>query len=107
MTNNDFSALSTGYILKFVIEDLIAVIILNKYIFNFAVYPMLKLFNMILGADNIREFTRGGGLKIGPLILLKGLFGGGGALPEPFGQCGVDPTEGELECFSFPPCLEP
>ena len=35
------------------------------------------------------------------------LFGGGGDLPAPFGECGVDPTAEELGCSSFPPCGVP
>jgi len=39
-----------------------------------------------------------------PIAVLMYLFEGGGALPEPFGGCGLDPTEDQLGCPSFPPC---
>jgi len=32
------------------------------------------------------------------------LFAGAGPLPEPFGSCGGDPTEDDLDCKSYPPC---
>ena len=32
------------------------------------------------------------------------LFGGAAPLPEPFEECGADPTEDKLECAVFPPC---
>lgn len=40
------------------------------------------------------------------IALLSHLFGGSGPLPDPFGECGVDPTADELACESFPPCQE-
>jgi len=39
-----------------------------------------------------------------PVSLLSHLFGGSGPLPEPFGECGTDPTEDDLGCFAYPPC---
>jgi hypothetical protein len=38
------------------------------------------------------------------IAVLSYLFDAAGDLPEPFGACGVDPTEDELGCSSFPPC---
>ena len=38
------------------------------------------------------------------IAVLSHLFGGGASLPEPFGSCGIDPTEGALDCSNFPPC---
>ena len=40
------------------------------------------------------------------IALLSHLFAGAGDLPEPFGECGVDPTpeDPELGCESFPLC---
>lgn len=35
---------------------------------------------------------------------LNHLFSGADAPPAPFGECGVDPTEDELECESGGPC---
>ena len=32
------------------------------------------------------------------------LFGGTGELPEPFGECGADPTADDLDCAEFEPC---
>jgi hypothetical protein len=31
-------------------------------------------------------------------------FRGKGPLPEPFGECGTDPTEDTLDCTSYEPC---
>ena len=39
-----------------------------------------------------------------PITVLSHLFASSGDLPDPFGECGVDPTEDELWCSSFPPC---
>ncbi|HNR99925.1 MAG TPA: hypothetical protein PKX48_05310 [Planctomycetota bacterium] len=36
--------------------------------------------------------------------VLGHLFGGAGALPDPFAECGTDPTEDDLGCESFAPC---
>jgi dextranase len=41
------------------------------------------------------------------VTLLSHLFAGGGDLPAPFGQCGIDPKEDDLDCRSFPPCEGP
>ena len=38
------------------------------------------------------------------IFLLNFLFGGGQPLLPPAGDCGVDPTEDDLTCGSFPPC---
>jgi hypothetical protein len=38
------------------------------------------------------------------IAVLSHLFGGAGDLPEPFGECGEDPTEDELGCNSYRPC---
>jgi len=38
------------------------------------------------------------------IAVLSHLFGGAGPLPGPFGECGPDVTEDELDCASFPPC---
>jgi hypothetical protein len=38
------------------------------------------------------------------IAVLSHLFASSGDLPEPFGECGVDPTNDDLDCSSFPPC---
>ena len=38
------------------------------------------------------------------IAVLSHLFAGSGALPEPFGECGVDPTEDELGCLEYRGC---
>ncbi len=46
-----------------------------------------------------------GGIDIADAIKVLGhLFAQGGPLPDPFGECGLDPTEDELGCETFPPC---
>ncbi len=44
-------------------------------------------------------------LDIADAIKILGhLFARAGPLPEPFGRCGVDPTEDGLDCLQFMPC---
>ena len=38
------------------------------------------------------------------IAALSHLFAGSSDLPEPFGECGVDPTEDELGCVEYAPC---
>jgi dienelactone hydrolase len=38
------------------------------------------------------------------IAVLSHLFAGSGDLPEPFGECGVDPTVDELGCVEYPGC---
>ena len=38
------------------------------------------------------------------IAVLSHLFAGAGPLPEPFGECGVDPTVDNLDCTSYEPC---
>ena len=38
------------------------------------------------------------------VAVLGNLFGGAGDLPDPFGECGADPTADTLGCQSFPAC---
>ena len=38
------------------------------------------------------------------IALLDFLFGGSGDLPEPFGECGVDPTEDGVGCDTYVFC---
>ena len=46
-----------------------------------------------------------GAVDIADAIAVLGhLFAGVGDPPEPFGECGIDPTIDELGCSSFPPC---
>ncbi len=71
-------ALTVSYFSRFLVEDMVAVIILNKYIFPLFVSPALNVFERLIGVEGIENFTKGKGLKVGPFYLLKGLFGGGG-----------------------------
>jgi hypothetical protein len=41
---------------------------------------------------------------VDPIVAVSQLFGGGDALPEPFPDCGTDPTEDALSCRSAPSC---
>jgi hypothetical protein len=38
------------------------------------------------------------------IAVLSHLFAGSGDLPEPFVECGVDPTEDALGCSRYAPC---
>ena len=38
------------------------------------------------------------------IATLSHLFGGAGPLADPFGACGVDPTDDTLDCLAYPPC---
>jgi hypothetical protein len=40
------------------------------------------------------------------IAVLGDLFAGAGDLPDPFGECGVDPTEDELGCESYEHCQQ-
>ena len=39
-----------------------------------------------------------------PIGLLGHLFGQTGPLPEPYGQCGEDPTEDYFDCLEYAGC---
>ena len=46
-----------------------------------------------------------GTLNVADAITILGhLFGNAGDLPPPFGVCGPDPTDDELDCEAFPQC---
>ena len=48
-----------------------------------------------------------GAVNIADAITILGhLFAQAGDLPDPFKECGEDPTEDELDCLSFAPCEE-
>jgi len=38
------------------------------------------------------------------ITTLSHLFAHTGPLPQPFGECGIDPTSDDLDCLGFPPC---
>jgi hypothetical protein len=38
------------------------------------------------------------------LVILNDLFAQTGPLPEPFGECGIDPTADEIGCRGYTPC---
>ena len=74
----ELSPLSIRYFSRFLIEDTIALFILNRYTFSFFVSPLLSFLNKVLGVEKIESFTKGAGIQIGPVHIFKGLFGGGG-----------------------------
>jgi len=39
-----------------------------------------------------------------PVAILGHLFAGAGDLPEPFAECGTDPTEDAVGCVAYPGC---
>jgi perosamine synthetase len=77
MAKRELRPLKTNYIFKFIIEDLIASFLLNRIFFTCFAHPVLSLFKKIIGDQAIQDLTRGGGLKLGRVIIFKGLFGGG------------------------------
>ncbi|MCK5073163.1 MAG: DegT/DnrJ/EryC1/StrS aminotransferase family protein [Bacteriovoracaceae bacterium] len=72
--------LSPKYLFRFVAEDMIANILLNRVLFSIIIFPIMRFLTIMLGANNIQGLTRGDGLKIGNIIILKSIFGGGGNL---------------------------
>ncbi len=78
LTSSELKPLRLSYLKKFLIEDLIANLILNRTLFNFFVFPVLRLITSHVGSQNIQDLTNGKGVKFGKIVLLKGLFGGGG-----------------------------
>ena len=51
------------------------------------------------GCFDSADINDDGGVNISDAItLLESLFGGGGSLPEPTGDCNIDPTDDTLEC---------
>tara|TARA_Y100000590_G_scaffold469529_1_gene657620 strand:- start:59390 stop:60658 length:1269 start_codon:yes stop_codon:yes gene_type:complete len=78
LTSNELKSLRFSYLRKFLVEDLIANLILNRIFFNFFVFPVLKLITFYVGSQNIQDLTNGKGVKFGKVVFLKGLFGGGG-----------------------------
>ena len=78
LTSRELGPLSFSYLRKFLIEDFIANLILDRLFFNLFVYPVLKFMTFQVGNQNIQDLTNGKGIKFGKVVLLKGLFGGGG-----------------------------
>lgn len=78
VSKKELSPLSFSYLKKFLVEDLIATLILNRLLFNLFIYPVLKLITFSVGSQNIQDLTNGKGVRFGTVVLLKGLFGGGG-----------------------------
>ncbi|CBW27879.1 putative pilin glycosylation protein [Halobacteriovorax marinus SJ] len=72
------STMSASYFFRFLVEDMVAVILLNRVFFTFFIHPTLSMVTKLIGIDGVENFTKGKGLKIGPFYLFKGLFGGGG-----------------------------
>jgi len=78
LTSIELTPLKFSYLKKFLIEDLVATAILNRTLFNFFVFPVLKFITFYIGSQNIQDLTNGKGVKFGKIVFLKGLFGGGG-----------------------------
>jgi hypothetical protein len=58
-----------------------------------------------LDCDDAGDGNDDGAINIADAIaILSHLFGGAGDLPDPFGACGIDPSDDALDCASFPPC---
>lgn len=78
LAKKELKPLQFSYLKKFLIEDTIACLILNRFLFNFFIFPVLKFLTFSIGNKNIQNLTSGKGIEFGSVVLLKGLFGGGG-----------------------------
>nr|BDT30115.1 DegT/DnrJ/EryC1/StrS family aminotransferase [Bacteriovorax sp. HI3] len=76
-TVRDFHPLSKKYFWKFLKEDIVASLALNPYLFSFFTYYIFKIL-FAIDAKLIEDLIDGRGLKLGPWIFFKGLFGGSG-----------------------------
>ena len=74
-----------------------------------AVFTLSYLFasSAAPACEDAADANDDGTLDIADAIAVLGhLFAGAGDLPEPFGDCGVDPTADALECSSYEPCQD-
>jgi perosamine synthetase len=78
LMEKELTPLKRSYFFRFLLEDFIAVFILNRYFFSLIIYPFLSFFTKILGPREFENLTSGRGIKIVGLYMFKGLFGGGG-----------------------------
>lgn len=76
-TREDFSEIDKAYFRKFLKEDLFASLALNPLLFSTFTYYIFKILfkiNPVL----IEDLIDARGIKVGPITLFKGLFGGSG-----------------------------
>ena len=74
---------------------------LLTYLFGSAGEPCKESVAQCLDATDAND---DGAVDIADAIaVLSHLFAGAGPLPDPFGDCGVDPTVDELACASYEP----
>jgi perosamine synthetase len=83
---NILKPLKIKYLFKFVIEDFLALLIINRTLFSYFFYYLVQL-GSLLGEDEIARLTSGKGLRIFNITILKGLFGGTNSIKKDF----IDP----------------
>ncbi len=74
---------------KFILQDFVSTILLRRSFFRYFIFPVLKLVINVTGPQNVINLTRGDGIKVGPMTLGKGVWGGDGdfirkEIPESF-----------------------
>jgi hypothetical protein len=78
LMGKESSPISKKYFLRFLIEDKLALLLLNRKFFSLFVYLPLKILYSFFTCSEIEGLSGGKGLKIFGVTLFKGLFGGGG-----------------------------
>lgn len=71
-------SISKKYFLRFLVEDKLALLLLNRKFFTLFVYLPLRILYSFFSCSEIEGLSGGKGLKIFGVTLFKGLFGGGG-----------------------------
>lgn len=69
---------SKSYFFKFILEDFISLILLNRFFFSFFIKPIINLIYFLNLNTQLTNLTKGHGFKILGLNLGRGLWGGDG-----------------------------
>ena len=82
--------------------DIADAICLLSYLFGAEADPCKQTVSQCLDAADSND---DGSVDIADAIaVLSHLFASSGDLPDPFGECGIDPTIDDLDCISYEPC---
>jgi dTDP-4-amino-4,6-dideoxygalactose transaminase len=68
------------YFIKFILEDLISVVLLNRLFFSFFIYPIVLLMQILNLSSSLESLTKGQGFKLGNINIGRGFWGGDGEL---------------------------